>query len=335
MINSGLLPKVVGLLKVQVPSIRSKLLKVLYHLTIDEKSRAMFSYTDGVPLVVGMIVNFPQKVLPKELAALGVNLSLHPKNVEQIVQSKGLGLLMDRLLSVEDVIDNPPPKDGQLLKIIRNISHWTFTQQQTITSPEQYSHRGLWTPHIKTLVRVALESYNNHDLLVELFGILSNLTSMDLPANQGWSKLLNMTAESKSDLTLLDLIIKIFTSGSAIQDIVLETANLVGAVSDDAMACKVIAKSTLIKSMCKLWRSYPAQEVEIHLQFLYCFYNLSTQSHTQEACYADEKVLNLVIDYMTHKCEAIRSIAFEICGRGMHSVYKLCMFTMYCDGCAV
>ena len=71
MIKAGLLPRVVAQLK--VPALRSKLLKLLYHLTIDDKSRPMFSPTDGVPIIIGMIVNFPQKLLAKELAALGVS----------------------------------------------------------------------------------------------------------------------------------------------------------------------------------------------------------------------------------------------------------------------
>lgn len=70
MIHSGLLPKVVSQLK--TPALRSKLLKLLYHLTIDDKARGMFAYTDGVPLILGMIINFPQRLLAKELAALGV-----------------------------------------------------------------------------------------------------------------------------------------------------------------------------------------------------------------------------------------------------------------------
>ena len=71
MIKAGILPKIVNQLK--IPVLRSRLLKLLYHLTMDDKSRAMFAYTDGIPLILGMIINFPQKVLAKELAALGVS----------------------------------------------------------------------------------------------------------------------------------------------------------------------------------------------------------------------------------------------------------------------
>ena len=148
-----------------------------------------------------------------------MNLSLHPKNAEVIVQNKGLSLLMDRLVSSESLgNDSDAPKDALLLKVIRNISQWTFNLQQSVTLPDQqYSCRGLWSPHIKALVRLALEAYNNHDLLVEAFGTLANLTPMDLPSNQSWGKMLNATSDAKPDMSLLDLMGRVLTSGTAHQ----------------------------------------------------------------------------------------------------------------------
>ena len=74
-------------------------------------------------MIMGMIVNFPQPLLTKELAAVAVNLSHHPKNIEQILMNRGLNYLIDRL-------DNN--KDPLLLKVIRNISAWTYNQQKVI-----------------------------------------------------------------------------------------------------------------------------------------------------------------------------------------------------------
>lgn len=72
-------------------------------------------------MLMGMIVNFPQPMLTKELAAVMINLSHNAKNVEQMITNRGLNYLMDRL-------DNT--KDPLLLKIIRNISAWTYNQQK-------------------------------------------------------------------------------------------------------------------------------------------------------------------------------------------------------------
>eukprot|EP01041_Mallomonas_annulata_P011440 gene11440-23929_t len=79
-------------------------------------------------------------------------------------------------------------KDPLLAKIIRNIAQWTFNAQQDLDNPEvQYKHRGLWSPHLKALLQ--LTAMENQDLLVEIFGILANLTSLDLPATHSWNKL--------------------------------------------------------------------------------------------------------------------------------------------------
>jgi hypothetical protein len=76
----------------------------------------MFAYTEGVSLVMGMIVNFPGDQLPKELAGLAVNLSHSSRNCEIMIANKGLNLLVDRLTS------SVSKRDVFLLKIIRNIS---------------------------------------------------------------------------------------------------------------------------------------------------------------------------------------------------------------------
>ena len=109
-------------------------------------------------------------------------------------------------------------------------------------------------------------------MLVELFGILANLTPMDLPANQSWAKMLQATSDAKPDVSLLDLINKIITAGTAHYDMILETLLLIGTITSDPLACKIIAKGTLIKSLFKMWKDFPSTELEVHLQLLYCFY---------------------------------------------------------------
>ena len=103
------------------------------------------------------------------------------RNVELMIANKGLNLLMDRFSDKRDPI---------LLKVIRNISLWTFNQLQVysmrwsfmlrnnfirmitllkeLESPElNYKFRGLWSPHVKTLLEILLDT-DSHDLLVEV-----------------------------------------------------------------------------------------------------------------------------------------------------------------------
>jgi hypothetical protein len=123
MIKGGLVPKLISLLR--TPPLRARTLKLLYHLSADDRCKSMITYTDGIPLLMGMVINFPQNLLARELAALMVNLSHNPRNVEIMISNRGLNYLMDRLGTTRDPL---------LLKIIRNLSQWTFNQQQVSRS---------------------------------------------------------------------------------------------------------------------------------------------------------------------------------------------------------
>ena len=46
----------------------------------------MFSYTEALPLLMQLIVNWPQRVLAQELGALAVNVSHNSRNAENMCQ---------------------------------------------------------------------------------------------------------------------------------------------------------------------------------------------------------------------------------------------------------
>ena len=72
-------------------------MKLLYHLSVDDRCKSMINYTDGIPILMGLVINFPQDLLARELAALMINLSYNSRNVEQMISNKGLNLLIDRV----------------------------------------------------------------------------------------------------------------------------------------------------------------------------------------------------------------------------------------------
>ena len=49
MVKASMIPKMVELLK--IPPFRSFLLKILYHLSLDDKAKTNFTYTECIPLV--------------------------------------------------------------------------------------------------------------------------------------------------------------------------------------------------------------------------------------------------------------------------------------------
>ena len=103
--------------------------------------------------------------------------------------------------------------DQGLLKIIRNLSYWTFCQQQGNDEDDPGSNRalatrGLWSPHIKLLLELTAETSDQHDLLIELLGTLANMTPSDLPSNSSWPKLMR-------DFALVPLCSKLLVPGMA------------------------------------------------------------------------------------------------------------------------
>lgn len=56
MMKNSLLPKLVELLK-QAP-FRALTLRVLYHLSIEERCKSMFSYTEGIPILRQLVVRY-------------------------------------------------------------------------------------------------------------------------------------------------------------------------------------------------------------------------------------------------------------------------------------
>jgi hypothetical protein len=113
-IKTGLLPKLVGLLSNQ--NQRTISICILYHLSMDDKSKGLFTFTDCIDRIMKMIIESPNEQLDLELVALGINLALNSKCALQMVEhnrNKSLKLLFKRAFKF---------KDSPLMKLIRNTS---------------------------------------------------------------------------------------------------------------------------------------------------------------------------------------------------------------------
>jgi hypothetical protein len=301
--QNGYLPKLINLLK--VPMFRGVTIRLLYHLSVEDRCKSMFTYAgDGIPLFMGMIINFPQNLLTKELAGLAINVSLNPRNAEIMASNRGLNHLIDRVLTT---------KDPLLMKIIRNLSHWSFSNQQSLENPEvQYKYRGLWSPHIKNLCKLVTSDCDSHDLLLEILGTLANLTTLDLPMNQGFSKIM-------LDFNLLSLLNKLLIPGMAQNDIVLEVILIFSTAVSDSQCCKIVMKHNLVATFYQLWREKGVGgggagggDIEIMLQLIYLFYKLLWNENTQEEVLYGTRVIIDIIECLHHPNGAVRAISDQV-----------------------
>lgn len=171
MVKNSFIPKLVAALKDNF-RYRESALRILYHVSVDDRCKSMFTYAEAIPIIMQLIIKFPpHKKITRELAALAVNLSLNRHNAEIMSQNRGLQALINRVERTQDPL---------LMKMIRNLSLWTFSLQEDLQKPEtDYKHRGLWSRHVTQLLAIAINT-DSHDMLVEALGTLGNMTKHDL-----------------------------------------------------------------------------------------------------------------------------------------------------------
>ena len=80
----GMIPKFVEILK--APGFRALILKILYHLSQEDKLKATFTYTECIPLCFQLIIHCPEPIVGKELVALAINLTTNSRNSEIMAQ---------------------------------------------------------------------------------------------------------------------------------------------------------------------------------------------------------------------------------------------------------
>lgn len=72
-------------------------INILYLLTIDDRIRVTFSYTECLTLIIKLITLFPEPQVGKELMAIGINLTASKKNAEKATEEE-LQKIIDRAL---------------------------------------------------------------------------------------------------------------------------------------------------------------------------------------------------------------------------------------------
>eukprot|EP00164_Ancoracysta_twista_P002021 GFYU01002664.1.p1 GENE.GFYU01002664.1~~GFYU01002664.1.p1 ORF type:complete len:747 (-),score=301.65 GFYU01002664.1:27-2267(-) len=272
MVKTGLIPKLVDLLK--VPHFRSVTLRLLYHMSIEDKCKSMFTYTDCIPLIKQLIVNYPENYVAKELVALAVNLTANSRNAEKMCEQDGLHLLMDRSFRTRDAL---------LMKVIRNLSQ------------HDGASKTLFTDYIVDLVLLAKETEES-DLLVEVLGTLGNLT---LP-EYDFARLIE-------EYDLLEFFAKHLTPGYSDDDIVLEVVIFIGTLATDPECGPLVAHSNLVHSIYELIAE-KQEDDEIVLQACYTFYKLLGSVETRQLILHNHLV-SYLIDLLNDKNQEIRKVA--------------------------
>ena len=113
MADAGMIPKLVDTLK--APGFRAQIIKLLYHLSLEDKAKATFAFTDCIPLVYQLIIHCPEPIVGKELIALAVNLTSNQRNAEMLSTDGQLDEMIARASKFGDTL---------LFKCVRNIAQF-------------------------------------------------------------------------------------------------------------------------------------------------------------------------------------------------------------------
>jgi len=246
LVESGIVKLLVDHLR--NPPLRHIVLQLLYHFSMDDRCKSLMTYyQDGMMMLLQLVVHFPEARVGKDLVALIVNLSTHPRCAEVMVMSGLFPQIMLRELKTRDPL---------LCKVIRHV-----TSHKDVCAPMYemlQSDSVRMSKWIYEFVRMASScGADNPDLLVEVLGTLANMTLPDIP----WGEL--------CEAGLIDLLTRLLV-GFSEDDVVLECVMLVGNLALCREAAPHVVGSRL-PSMLQDLLVQKREDEEIISQLLFTF----------------------------------------------------------------
>jgi Kinesin-associated protein (KAP) len=88
-------------------------LQIMYQISIDDKNRLASAFSECVPQLLRMILEYKGDRVNSEVIAVAINIAMVPKHRQQIVEDYGIKFLMRRALKTHDPL---------LFKMLRAIS---------------------------------------------------------------------------------------------------------------------------------------------------------------------------------------------------------------------
>lgn len=174
-------------------------------------------------------------------------------------QNRGLEALIARVMRTRDVL---------LMKVIRNLSHWTYALQEDLVSEKMYKYKGMWAPFVGSL----MELLQTENLTLEVLGTLANLTPHDLAMKSPWDKLL-------VEHNLVPFLSKLLVPGFSQDDVILEIVLFVGTLALEPKCAPLLKSSRMLRAFYALFQE-KQHDNELTLQLLYTFYRLLRYDET-------------------------------------------------------
>ncbi|XP_076135033.1 kinesin-associated protein 3a [Alosa pseudoharengus] len=272
MVQVGLLPKLTALLGDEAQ--RQLAMCILYHISVDDRFKSMFAYTDCIPQVMKMVFDCGEERIGAELISFCINLAANKRNAQIICEGNGLKMLMKRALKLKDTL---------LMKMVRNIS-----QHDGPT-------KNLFIDYVGDLA-AQIGPEEDEEFVIECLGTLANLTIPDLD----WELVLK-------EYNLVPYLTERLKPGSAEDDLILEVVIMIGTVSMDDSCAAMLAKSGIIPALIELLNAQQEDD-EFVCQIVYVFYQMVFHQATRDVIVKETQAPAYLIDLMHDKNAEIRKV---------------------------
>uniref|UniRef100_A0A8C1GCG4 Kinesin-associated protein 3a n=1 Tax=Cyprinus carpio TaxID=7962 RepID=A0A8C1GCG4_CYPCA len=271
MVQADLLPKLTSLLD---EAQRQIAMCILYHISMDDRFKSMFAYTDCIPQVMKMLFDCGDERIDAELISFCINLAANKRNAHIMCEGNGLKMLMKRALK---------HKDPLMMKMIRNISQ------------HDGPSKNLFIDYVGDLAaQIGLKE--EEEFVIECLGTLSNLTIPDLD----WELVLK-------EYNLVPYLKDHLKPGSAEDDLILEVVIMIGTVSMDDSCAVMLAKSGIIPALIELLNAQQEDD-EFVCQIVYVFYQMVFHQATRDVIIKETQAPAYLIDLMHDKNAEIRKV---------------------------
>ncbi|KAJ8324391.1 hypothetical protein QVD99_002423 [Batrachochytrium dendrobatidis] len=291
-------------------------LQLLYQLSIDEPSRFSPIFSTCIPQIIQMILEYKGDRVNIEVMAFAINMSTVLRNAQIICQDNGIKFLIKKAVKSNDPL---------LFKMLRNISQ----------HPDENT-KMMFLDYIDDLMRLMLKSMSNPDVLIEILGIIGNLTIAEFDfkklavaydllqfiKNIFQTSIANTQMDSKSfgisetnrknsDLTKIDGVCKN-------DDLLLQVIILLSTMSLDENISPMVATTNIIPLLIEIMIA-KEEDDEIILQVCYCIYQFLLHDSTRTILIGKSDVVGYLIELLYDRnieirkvCDASLSIIGEI-----------------------
>jgi len=278
MVRNGLVPKLVDMMT--LARFQPVVLGLLYHISIDDKFKSLFTYTECIPRIYEMLMRVQDLRNTPELIALAVNLTQNGRNAEVMCEGDRFDRLIRRAFQTCDEL---------AFKVIRNLA-----QQESLAVRRRFG------PYIEQLVLLLKAPEITAELFVEVLGCLANLYLPEFDF---------FTLVRKHDL--LHFLATYAQPGAVDDDILLEVVMFVGVLCNEGTA-PLLVESGLVNTLFALMGE-KKEDDEFVLQIAFAFNKLMVYDSTRNALLGSTQVVFYLVDLLQDKNKEVRISPCMLC----------------------